>query len=149
MSGKDETVFFLDQNTLGRKFVQILREAGAKVEVLSDHFSKTTSDVEWLAEVGRRGWLVVTRDQAIGNDILEEIAVAQANVRMFAFVMGNASKAELERDMGEAIAKMERFARSHKAPFIAKVYAYGKVRKWRDREKLLSTLRQYGLTDDG
>jgi len=57
-------VFFIDRS-LGRKYVAgALRTAGAKVEVHDDHFPQTTPDVEWLAEVGRRGWVVLSKDDA-------------------------------------------------------------------------------------
>jgi hypothetical protein len=39
--------------------------------------------------------------------------------------------------------KMERYARSHPVPFVAKVYPFSKVRKWQDRDKLMKTLRQF------
>ncbi|WP_204136870.1 hypothetical protein [Halomicronema sp. CCY15110] len=143
MSGEETTVFFLDENLLGRHVAEILINAGVRVELLSDHFSTQTPDVEWLAEVSQWGWIVLTRDMAIGVNIPEAISVAQGNAKMFALVMGNATRAELERDIVNAIPKMERFARSHAAPFIAKVYAFGKVRKWQDRGRLLKTLRQF------
>lgn len=57
MSQEETTVFFLDENLLGRQIAGSLKTAGVRVEVLSDHFPKQTSDVEWLAEVGWRGRL--------------------------------------------------------------------------------------------
>lgn len=143
MSQEETTVFFVDENLLGHHIAATLRNVGVRVELLSEHFPTQTPDVEWLAEVGRRGWLVLTRDVAIGGNIPEAVAVAQGNARMFALVMGNAPRAELERDIVNAIPKMERFAQSHPAPFIAKVYPFGKVKKWQDRDKLMKTLRQF------
>jgi predicted nuclease of predicted toxin-antitoxin system len=143
VSGEETPVFFLDENLLGRNVADSLRNAGVRVELLSDHFPTQTPDVEWLAEVSQRGWLVLTRDMAIGVNIPEAIAVAQGNAKMFALVMGEAPTAELVRDVVNALPKMERFAQSHPAPFIAKVYPFGKVRKWLDRHKLLKTLNQF------
>jgi hypothetical protein len=148
VSQEETTVFFLDENLLGRQIAESLKTAGVRVEVLSDHFPKQTPDVEWLAEVGRRGWLVLSRDTSVGINIPEAIAVAQGHVKMFALVMGNAPRAELVRDIVNAIPKMERFARSHPAPFIAKVYPLGKVKKWQDRNKLMKTLRQFAPDRD-
>jgi hypothetical protein len=42
-----------------------LRAAGASVVVHDEIFTDTTSDVEWLSECGRRGWVVLTRDGRI------------------------------------------------------------------------------------
>ena len=58
----------------------------------------------------------------------------------------SAPSAELERDVKRAVEKMKRFAYSHSAPFIARVDAYGKVKKWLDREKLLKLLKRYELS---
>lgn len=39
-----------------------LQSAGVRVERHRDHFSPDCEDSEWLAEVGRRGWVVLTKD---------------------------------------------------------------------------------------
>ncbi|MEZ5614602.1 MAG: hypothetical protein R3E35_05245 [Rhodocyclaceae bacterium] len=58
-------VFFIDRS-LGRKQVaEAFREVGGTVEVHDNHFPQTTPDVDWLAEVGRRGWVVLSKDDRI------------------------------------------------------------------------------------
>src|SRR5262249_51331803 len=50
-----------------------LRAAGAIVEAHADHFAQDASDDEWLAAVGTRGWIVITKDTAIrhrGTELL-------------------------------------------------------------------------------
>lgn len=49
MSQEETTVFFVDENLLGHNVAEILKAAGVRVELLSDHFPKQTPDVEWLA----------------------------------------------------------------------------------------------------
>ena len=92
MSKAEETVFFVDENLLGRRIPDILRNAGVKVELLSDHFPLQTPDVEWLAEVSQRGWFVITRDMKIGINIAEAAAVAKGNAKVFALSSGSASQ---------------------------------------------------------
>lgn len=145
MSKAEETVFFVDENLLGRRIPKVLRNAGVRVELLSDHFPLQTPDVEWLAEVSQRGWFVITRDMKIGINVAEVAAVARGNAKVFALSGGSAPGAEIERDVKRAVEKMKRFAYSHPAPFIARVDAYGKVKKWLDREKLLRLLKRYEL----
>ena len=78
----------------GRKAVaDALHKTGAKVEVHDDHFPVGALDVEWLPIVGERGWLILTKDGAIGRRLLEQMAVAS----------------------------MEGFAQGNSQPFIAKV----------------------------
>lgn len=68
-------VFFIDRS-LGRKYVaEALRTAGATVEVHDDHFPQTTPDVDWLAEVGRRGWVVLSKDERIRRNRIEREAL--------------------------------------------------------------------------
>lgn len=57
--------FFLDYQ-IGRYTVaEALRGAGARVEVHIDHFNQAAPDTEWIPEVARRGWVLITRDKNI------------------------------------------------------------------------------------
>lgn len=57
--------FFLDHQ-IGRYIVaKMLRAAGPRVEVHLDHFPGNTPDHGWIPEVGRRGWVLITKDQHI------------------------------------------------------------------------------------
>jgi hypothetical protein len=62
----DRLVLFLDRD-LGRHVVPAaLREQGlADVEIHDDHFAPDAPDPDILAEIGRRGWLFVTKDRRI------------------------------------------------------------------------------------
>ena len=76
-------VFFLDHQ-IGRYVVaEALRDAGAKVESHVDHFKAAAPDVEWIPEVGRRGWVLITRDQNIRRNPLERVAYESAALRGF------------------------------------------------------------------
>jgi hypothetical protein len=48
--------FFLDHQIGRYQVAEALRAAGAVVEVHLDHFPGDTPDMDWLPEVGRRGW---------------------------------------------------------------------------------------------
>ncbi|MDQ3565916.1 MAG: hypothetical protein M3436_18075 [Pseudomonadota bacterium] len=75
--------FFLDYQ-IGRYIVaEMLRGAGARVEVHLDHFPGNTPDHEWIPEVGRRGWVLITKDQNIRRNPLERAAYATAKLRGF------------------------------------------------------------------
>src|SRR4051812_30434760 len=75
--------FFLDRN-LGKKAVaDALRQADVEVHVHDDHFPPDTRDEEWLAEVGKRGWIVLTKDTRIRYRSSELTALVKANVSAF------------------------------------------------------------------
>jgi prevent-host-death family protein len=72
--------FFVDRQ-FGRFIVpEALRAAGAKVEAHDDHFAQNTPDVEWLTQVGKRGWVVISKDQNIRRNPLELAAYEAAKV---------------------------------------------------------------------
>ncbi len=75
--------FFLDYQ-IGRYIVaDALRAAGAHVEVHVDHFAQNAPDVEWLPEVGRHGWVLITKDEHIHRNLLEREAYKTASLRGF------------------------------------------------------------------
>jgi hypothetical protein len=113
-----------------------LRAAGARVEVHDDHFRQDCLDQEWLIEVGRRGWVVLTKDARIAYRPLERLAVVEAGVRMFALVAGNLAGHDMAAIFVKALSPMRRFCGLHDPPFIAKVYRDGTVKAMRLGDEL-------------
>ena len=75
--------FFLDHQ-IGRYVVaKMLCAAGARVEVHLEHFAGNTPDHEWIPEVGRRGWVLITKDQNIRHNPIERAAYTAAKLRGF------------------------------------------------------------------
>lgn len=61
----DQPVIFIDE-ALGRHVIaEALRAAGARVEIHADHFKPGEPDETWLAEMARRGWIVLSKDLRI------------------------------------------------------------------------------------
>ncbi len=127
-------VLFVDRN-LGKAFPRILEEAGLAVELHDDHFPPTTLDEDWLPEVGKRGWVVVTRDQRIRYKP-NELEAVQAHRLSVLVLIGDAPFPELARNFVATRRRIERFMTKAKPPFIAKVYrptkgaGAGRVEKW-------------------
>jgi hypothetical protein len=71
--------FFFD-NTFPPQLVQILRILKVDARHLQDDFPPDTPDVNWLPEIGRKGWVVVTGDRRISKKPPERKALAEANV---------------------------------------------------------------------
>ena len=79
----EPSVFFIDRS-LGKKIVaQALRDIGETVEIHDDHFAPDAKDEDWLVEVGKRGWIVLTKDDRIRYRATERTALASARVRAF------------------------------------------------------------------
>ena len=141
MSKSEQPTFFIDR-ALGRRAVaDALRKADAKVEVHDDHFPVGALDIEWLPIVGKRGWLILTKDDAIGRRLLEQMAVASSGARVFVLASGNLTGPAMADIFVMALARMQKFAQGNSQPFIAKVYQRGAVRMWQSRNQLLKLLK--------
>jgi predicted nuclease of predicted toxin-antitoxin system len=137
------TTFFIDRCLGNRLIVETLRLAGVNVEIHDDHFGKNTQDVDWIPEIGKRGWVILTKDARIGKNKIERLAVADAEVRMFVLVSQNLSGADMANIFLQAIPEMEKFTLKNIAPFIAKVDRDSKVKVWKDNLDLLSELDEF------
>jgi len=123
-----EHVFFLDRS-LGRyEIATALRQAGATVEIHDDHFPSEATDEEWLPEIGRRKWVVLTKDDRIRHRATTLAALTKGRVRAFILTGGNLQGREMGQIFVTALRAMNRLASKHPAPFIAKVTRAGKAK---------------------
>ena len=113
-------VFFTDRD-LGKRFPEILRTAGLKVERHADHFAHDCPDETWLEAVGRRGWIAVTHDGRIRYKPNELAAVMQHRVALLV-VVGHAPHPQLAQAFVATHSRILRFVDGHEPPYIAKVY---------------------------
>jgi predicted nuclease of predicted toxin-antitoxin system len=95
MTDLASTTFFIDRCLGNKLIVDTLRSAGINVEIHDDHFNKNTQDVDWIPEIGKRGWIILTKDARIGKNKLERLAVANAEVRMFVLISQNLSGSDM------------------------------------------------------
>lgn len=114
-------VFFLDRSVGKHSIAGVLRERGAKVEVHDDHFERDTEDAEWIVEVSRRGWAILTKDRRIRYRPLERRAVLQAKARVFALSGGNLTGPEMAGLFARHLKRMEGIVAGVEPPFVAKV----------------------------
>jgi PIN like domain len=115
-----EPVFFTDRD-LGKKFPEILRAAGLKVERHVDHFQHDTPDEEWLREIGRQAWIAITHDGRIRYKPNELATVMQHGVALLV-VIGHAPYPELARAFVATVPRILNFIERHEPPYNAKVY---------------------------
>jgi PIN like domain len=78
-------VYFTDRD-LGKRFPEILKSNGLKVERHSDHLAPDTPDAEWLEVVGERGWVALTHDRRIRYKTNERDAVVRHGVALLVVV---------------------------------------------------------------
>lgn len=128
MKQPDQPTFFLDRS-LGKQLIaNALREIGVSVEVHDDHFPSNAKDEDWLSEVGRRGWVVLTKDRRFHTRELELTAIANSKTRVFKLTAANIQGSDMARIFVQAIRKISRVAIGNSTPFIATVSRSGVVR---------------------
>ena len=96
MNSPERLIFFVDRS-LGRKIIpDVLRTAGQEVRVHDELFAQNAKDEIWLAEAGKQGWIVLTKDKNIRYRAIELQALLTARVRAFVLTArGDLSGAEV------------------------------------------------------
>ena len=115
-------VFFIDR-CLGRRIIPgALRDAGEEIKVHDDIFAQNAKDQDWLAEVSKRGWVVLTKDKNIRRRALEIHALTTARVRAFVLAgRGDLSGEEIGNIFVKALPAMKKLCATVTPPFIAHV----------------------------
>lgn len=110
--------FFLDHQ-IGRYVVaDALRACGARVEVHLDHFPGDTPDTNWIPEVGRRGWILITKDENIRRNPLERAAYEAAKLRGFISTGQDMDGKELAELLVRCLRGMVRRAAGRPGPLL-------------------------------
>jgi hypothetical protein len=113
---------------------EALVEIGAKVEVHDDHFKRDEEDVSWLAEAGKRSWVVLTKDGRIRSRTLERQALK--NARVHAFFVDNASRGgpAMAQTLVNAFPTILRTIASAQHPVWMTVHSDGRLTELSQRE---------------
>jgi hypothetical protein len=131
MNGLRELVFFTDRD-LGRQFPAALRQAGLQIEQHDDHFGPETLDQEWIGEIGRRGWVAITRDARIRYSPLALGVLMECGTQLFVLV-GKLTTAEAAETFLKWREDIVSTVRNEHEPFIAKIRRDG-VHMWLRRK---------------
>jgi len=120
-------VFFIDRS-LGKKVIaEKLRQSGVTVEIHDDHFQQNAQDEDWISEVGKRGWIVLTKDDRIRYRRTALEAYQRHKVRVFIFGSGQMKAQEMAEAFVKALPKISHFALTKAAPFFARISRSGSV----------------------
>ena len=107
---------FIDRS-LGRLAIATaLRAQGAEVHTHDAHFPQDARDEEWLAQVGRRGWAVISKDTRIRYRQTELAALIAGGVRAFVLTRGDRSGPEMAAILVNALPHVARFSARHEPP---------------------------------
>jgi predicted nuclease of predicted toxin-antitoxin system len=138
---KVSITFFIDHCVSQKIVPEAMRSAGALVEAHIDHFPINALDTEWLPEVSRREWVVITKDWGLSSNLLEQKAIASANARVFVLASGNYTGEQMAAILVSALDRLQKFVRGNQAPFIARIASNGQVRMRQNQTKLGKLLK--------
>ncbi len=119
--------FFIDRSVGGRIVAEALLTAGETVEIHDDHFAKDAPDVEWLAAVGAKGWIVLSKDDRIRLNEMERHALQSAGVAAFFLGRSDLTGPQMAAIVVGALQTMRRALRRFDVPFIARISSSGEV----------------------
>jgi hypothetical protein len=120
-------VWFVDRCVGARQVPEALRAVGARVEVHDDHFARDAPDEVWLPEVGRRGWVVLTRDARIRWRPAERLAFERAGVGVFVVTAGQMTGPDLAALVARLLPRMTRLVERLARPFLVTISASGNM----------------------
>jgi hypothetical protein len=128
-SGPPEPLTFFIDAALGRVTVaEALRDCGLPVVLHDEVFSQGTADEDWLPEVGRQGWILLTKDDRIRSTTAQREILIASGVRAFILSGANLPGPAMAKAFATASKRMLRVALGENRPFIARVTPTGEVR---------------------
>jgi hypothetical protein len=123
----EAVTFFIDRSLGARLLSAALRSAGARVEIHDDHFPQDTPDAEWLSVVGRRGWVVLSKDVRIRRDKEERAALLDAGAKAFLLTQQGLTGADMAAIFVRVMPEMIRRASRAKRAFICTISRSGQI----------------------
>ncbi|MBI4605607.1 MAG: hypothetical protein HY721_26885 [Planctomycetes bacterium] len=118
----ESTTFLLDRSFGALKLRTALQAAGARVEVHQDHFpAKEDDDADWIRTAGQRGWIILTRDEAILHRPQERHAILSAGARIFIPDKRKGTADDWALCYVAGLQKMLSFLDRFNEPFLARV----------------------------
>jgi hypothetical protein len=123
---REACVFYLDENLCNCKPIEeVFKTAQLRYEKHLTYFTRGTPDPDWLAFVGERGWIVLTKDKGQRYSPLEKKELQTYQIKQFAFHSGNLSGAEMAEILGQNLRKIFNIIEKHPPPFVASLTRSG------------------------
>jgi len=94
MNGLPHKTIFIDRNSGGRAFRELVTNSGINVVLHDEQFDKRTEDHVWLKKVGALGWAMVTGDVAVERSFLFLDALKRSRALVFILCELNHSNPE-------------------------------------------------------
>jgi hypothetical protein len=121
--------FFFDEN-LGKQLSDGFKCFGEDTCHLLDYYDPGTKDEIWLEEIGKKGWILITKDRRIRRRPLEIEALKTNNVGAFFLSGKSMGKWESIKQLVQSWEKIQEIAKNNPRPFAFQINRSGtKVEK--------------------
>jgi hypothetical protein len=114
----EPVTFFLDRSLGSLKVAKALRVAQQSVVIHDDVFPQDAQDTTWLPEVGRRGWVVLTKDRHIRTRRNEVAELMAAGLAVFVVTKADMSGDEMALAFVAALPAMLRMVARKPRPLL-------------------------------
>jgi PIN like domain len=130
---REQSVEFFIDRSLGKSIAHGLRRVGLTVHTMASVYgerrAQRLADEVWLRDVGARGWVVLTKDDAIRRRPAERDALIDAGVRVFCLTTAQLRGEEQVERFAENRNRILARAREP-GPYIYGVYSGRIARLW-------------------
>ena len=109
---------------------QALRREGIAVEVHDDHLRQDAPDEEWIALVGEKGWVAITRDNQIRHRVSQIGAVKRHRARLVVVRIKHFDGSLAARLLISRADSIDTFVKRTTPPFVARISMAGKITKY-------------------
>ncbi|HEY2329580.1 MAG TPA: hypothetical protein VGI63_07175 [Verrucomicrobiae bacterium] len=136
-SPNDSPTLFIDRNSGGRSFHNLLIERGLKIVLHDEEFPQTAADEDWVMSVGERGWVVVTGDNATTSSPLFLLRLSKSKAFVFILhALNGVSATDKAGCILKAYKTIKRLVGEHQPPAIWRIGKDGVAREF-DFQKVL------------
>ena len=123
-------MIFVDAS-VPRSVADEIKKVRSDARWMGDLFSQDTKDPVWLAEAGRKGWLVITHDKKIRTRPGERRAIIEHGVGCFILAYKqDLKRQEIAEMVLNAIEDMEALFETTERPFIFTMSKDGQFRRY-------------------
>lgn len=120
-------ILFLDACFGDKTLADALRQDGYHVETHIALFAEGADDVVWIPEVAQRGWVILSKDTAMGRRGLEVAALTSSSAAAFLLTRASAGAESYIAAFRAALPRIERLLAKWTRPLVCKVSISGQV----------------------
>ena len=92
-----------------------------------DHLQQDVPDEDWIALVGRMGWVALTKDKNIRYRTAEIESIRKNAARIIVIRARNATGSEIAEILVKGKRRIARFLGKTPAPFVAAIYRSSRI----------------------